>query len=74
MVSADCGTIRVMDPTLRLLHLLALQLPLTQFVLRVEPVDSGTWMRMVAVATSVLLVSEVHKLLRKERHGSPAEA
>jgi magnesium-transporting ATPase (P-type) len=66
LLSATLGALTI--------HTLALHWGPTQIVLRVEPVDAGTWMRMVAVATSVLLVSEVHKLLRKERHGSPAEA
>jgi magnesium-transporting ATPase (P-type) len=48
-------------------HGLALYWGPTQFVLRVEPVSGATWVRMVAVATSVLLVSELHKLIRGER-------
>jgi magnesium-transporting ATPase (P-type) len=48
-------------------HGLALYWGPTQFVLRVEPVSGATWVRMVAVAMSVLLVSELHKLIRGER-------
>jgi magnesium-transporting ATPase (P-type) len=48
-------------------HGLALYWGPTQFVLRVEPVSGATWVRMVAVATSVLLVSELHKLIRGGR-------
>jgi hypothetical protein len=45
-------------------------LSVTQFVLRVEPVDALTWLRMVAVASVVVLVSELHKLLRKHDRGA----
>jgi magnesium-transporting ATPase (P-type) len=50
-----------------LIHALALHWGPTQFVLRVEPLDASTWLRMIAVASSVVLVSELHKLLRRER-------
>jgi magnesium-transporting ATPase (P-type) len=46
------------------LHVAALYLPFTQFVLRVEPLDLETWVRMVAVAASIIVVVEIHKLLR----------
>ncbi len=51
------------------LHALALQWGPTQFILRVEPLDADTWLRMIAVASIVILVSEIHKLLRKEPFG-----
>jgi calcium-translocating P-type ATPase len=54
------------------IHALALYWGPTQFVLRVEPVDAQTWLRMVAIASVVVLVSEIHKLLRKERYGEAA--
>jgi magnesium-transporting ATPase (P-type) len=47
------------------IHALALYWGPTQFVLRVEPLSSATWIRMVAVASTVILVSELHKLLRR---------
>ncbi|WP_205745719.1 cation-translocating P-type ATPase [Egibacter rhizosphaerae] len=56
------------------IHALALQWEPTQFVLRVEPVDGGTWLRMVAVAALVVLVSELHKLLRRPRPSAHREA
>ncbi|HSI92475.1 MAG TPA: HAD-IC family P-type ATPase, partial [Jiangellaceae bacterium] len=46
------------------IHAAALHWGPTQFVLRVEPVDAASWLRMVAVASTVVLVSELHKLLR----------
>jgi magnesium-transporting ATPase (P-type) len=46
-------------------HVIALHWGPTQFVLRVEPVEEPlTWVRMVAIASLVVLVSELHKLLR----------
>jgi magnesium-transporting ATPase (P-type) len=55
------------------IHAAALHWEPTQFVLRVEPVDGGTWLRMVAVASTVVLVSELHKLLRRSA-GAPRTA
>lgn len=49
-----------------LVHLVALNVGPTQFVLRVEPIlDAGTWLRIVAVAATILAAIEVHKLLRR---------
>lgn len=53
-------------------HIGALYFPLTQYVLRVEPIDLAAWVRIVAVATSVLIVSEAHKWLRRRR-ASPSQ-
>jgi calcium-translocating P-type ATPase len=50
-----------------LIHAGALYWGPTQFILRVEPVDGAAWLRMAAVATSILLVVEVHKWLRRSR-------
>jgi magnesium-transporting ATPase (P-type) len=46
------------------IHVGALYLPPTQFVLRVEPLDAGTWLRMIAVASTIIVAIELHKLLR----------
>jgi magnesium-transporting ATPase (P-type) len=46
-------------------HVAALHLAPTQFVLRVEPIDPAAWWRLVAVATTVLVVVELHKLVRQ---------
>jgi calcium-translocating P-type ATPase len=48
------------------LHAAALRWEPTQFVLRVAALDAATWLRMVVVASTVVLVSEVHKLVRSE--------
>jgi calcium-translocating P-type ATPase len=48
-----------------LVHVGALYLPATQFVLRVEPlVDWEVWAKMLAFAATIVLVMELHKLLR----------
>jgi len=36
----------------------------TQYILRVEPLGIEAWMRMIAVASTVIIVVELHKLLR----------
>ena len=41
----------------------------TRFVLRVEPVSVSTWGLVVAVAAVVVVASELHKALRRARHG-----
>ncbi|MGQ9571709.1 MAG: cation-translocating P-type ATPase [Dehalococcoidia bacterium] len=46
-------------------HISALYLPPTQYVLRVEPIELETWVRMALVASSVVAVVEVHKFLRR---------
>ncbi|MCZ7527232.1 MAG: HAD-IC family P-type ATPase [Acidimicrobiia bacterium] len=45
-------------------HLGALHWRPTQYVLRVEPIGLAAWARIVLVASSVLVVVELHKLLR----------
>jgi calcium-translocating P-type ATPase len=51
------------------LHVAAIYLPATQFVLRFEPFPTQLWLPIVAVASSVVVVNEVHKWLnRRERH------
>lgn len=52
------------------LHVLALYLPFTQFVLRVEPIPVGLWPVILAVSVSVLAAVEVDKWFRR-RAGSP---
>jgi magnesium-transporting ATPase (P-type) len=53
-------------------HIGALYLPFTQMVLRVEPISAGAWWRLALIASSVLVVVELDKLLR--RRGSTARA
>lgn len=45
-------------------HIGALYFPPTQYVLRVEPIALDEWPRIVAVASTILLAIELHKLLR----------
>lgn len=46
------------------IHTLALYLPFTQFILRVEPIEPEAWLRSVLVALSVVVVVELHKWIR----------
>jgi Ca2+-transporting ATPase len=48
-----------------LVHVAALHLAPTQFLLRVEPLDAGAWIRMALVASTILIAIEAHKLVRR---------
>lgn len=48
-------------------HIGALYLPFTRFVLRVEPLAATTWVRMAAVAATIIAAMEIHKVLRSRR-------
>ncbi len=50
-----------------LVHAGALYFRPTQVILRVEPIDMGAWVRVVAVAVTIVLVVEVHKRIRSAR-------
>jgi magnesium-transporting ATPase (P-type) len=55
------------------IHVAALYLPPTQYVLRIEPIGLGSWFGIVGIATSILVAMELHKVLRRERtEGSSA--
>lgn len=64
-----------------LVHIGALYFPPTQYVLRVVPLTDGAlWLRIVLVASSVLVAMELHKWVRRRRPrpqpraaGKPAE-
>ena len=45
-------------------HIGALYFPPTQYVLRVEPIALAEWPRIVAVASTIILAIELHKILR----------
>jgi calcium-translocating P-type ATPase len=49
-----------------IVHVAALYLRPTQFVLRVEPIDADAWLRILLVAATILLAVEAHKLLRRD--------
>lgn len=51
-------------------HIGALYWGPTQYVLRVEPIGLDAWMRIVAVAASIILAVELHKLLRRGKRPS----
>jgi calcium-translocating P-type ATPase len=48
-----------------IVHSSALHVPFFQTVLRVEPIDGIWWLRIAVVGSSVIAVSELHKLLRR---------
>jgi hypothetical protein len=39
--------------------------PPTQLVLRVEPIDLPAWIRIIAVATTILIAVEIEKAVRR---------
>jgi magnesium-transporting ATPase (P-type) len=47
------------------IHVASLYLSPTQYILRVEPIEAAAWIRIVAVAASILVVMELHKLIRR---------
>jgi len=49
------------------LHVAALYLPVTQYVLRVEPIGLDAWVRIVFIALSIVVASEAHKALHRRR-------
>lgn len=53
------------------LHLAALHLPATQYVLGVQPITLEAWIRAIVVAASILVVVEVHKAVRRRWPLSP---
>jgi Ca2+-transporting ATPase len=48
-----------------LVHAAALYFPPTQFVLQVEPIGLDAWLRIVIVASTILVGVEAHKRLRR---------
>lgn len=55
-----------------LVHVAALYIPLTQFVLRVEPIPLALWIPILAASLTVLLAVECEKWLRRRlRGGTP---
>jgi len=53
------------------IHVAALHLPPTQYVLRVEPIGLGAWFRIVVIATSILVAMELHKALCRRATAQP---
>jgi magnesium-transporting ATPase (P-type) len=51
--------------TALLVHVSALYWAPTQMILRVEPIGLPEWTRIVAVASTILVAMELHKLLRR---------
>jgi magnesium-transporting ATPase (P-type) len=51
-------------------HLMAMQLPLTQEILRIEPVDFESFAALAGLALLVLVAIEIHKAWWRQRRGS----
>jgi Ca2+-transporting ATPase len=49
-------------------HIGAMYFPPTQLLIRLEPLSFHTWVRLCLVALSVVLVVELHKLLRRPKN------
>jgi len=47
------------------LHVAALYFPPTQYVLGVEPISAGAWLRAIVVASTILVAVEAHKAIRR---------
>jgi len=56
-----------------LIHVSALYFEPTQLVLRVEPIELEAWGRIVAVASTIILAIEIHKLFRRDRRSVQAQ-
>ena len=53
------------------IHVAALYLPPTQYVLRVEPIEYGAWIRATTVASTVIVAGQLLQVLRaRRRHRS----
>ena len=48
-----------------LVHLAALYIPVTQTVLRIEPIEPSIWPVMIAAAMTILVAVETHKSIRR---------
>jgi magnesium-transporting ATPase (P-type) len=49
----------------------ALYFPPTQLVLRVEPIEADAWLRIFAVASSIVVAMEAHKAVRRRWPAGP---
>jgi Ca2+-transporting ATPase len=47
------------------IHAVALYLPVTRFVLRVEPLAINRWLEAAVIAISIIVAIEIHKLVRR---------
>lgn len=52
-----------------LIHSGAMDVGLTLIMLRVEPLEPHAWLRTVAVAATIIVAIELHKLVRRDDGG-----
>jgi hypothetical protein len=48
-------------------HIAAVYIPLTQDLLSLAPLDAMTWLIATAVASTAIIVNELHKRFRSQR-------
>jgi magnesium-transporting ATPase (P-type) len=53
-------------------HVAALYLPPTQFVLRIEPLDGATWLRILPISVAIIVAMEIDKAVRRRTRTSTA--
>lgn len=51
------------------IHLVAVHAGPTQALLGLEPIGLGTWLQIIAIAPSVIVIVEIHKWYRRRRDG-----
>lgn len=51
------------------IHILCMQIPFMQNILRIEPITFNEWLYILALAAPIILVMEVFKLLNKQKAG-----
>jgi magnesium-transporting ATPase (P-type) len=53
-------------------HVMALYLPPTQFVLRIEPLDTAAWIRILPISLAIIVAMEIDKAVRRRSRTSSA--
>jgi magnesium-transporting ATPase (P-type) len=49
------------------IHILSMQIPFMQNILRIEPVTFNEWLYLIALAVPMIIVMELFKLIRRKR-------
>ena len=49
------------------IHILCMQIPFMQNILRIEPITFNEWLYILALAAPIILVMEVFKLVNKQK-------
>jgi magnesium-transporting ATPase (P-type) len=51
------------------IHILSMQIPFMQDILRIEPISFNEWLYVLVLAIPMILVMEVFKFFRRKKHG-----